>query len=32
MISDGAAGKNQSADSVSGVQLIKYEINNIPLN
>jgi metacaspase-1 len=32
MISDGAAGKNQSADSVSGVQLIKYEINNVPLN
>jgi hypothetical protein len=32
MISDGAAGKNQSAGSVSGVQLIKYEINNVPLN
>jgi hypothetical protein len=32
MISDGAAGKDQSAESVSGVQLIKYEINNVPLN
>lgn len=32
MISDGAAGKNQSANSVSGVQLIKYEINNEPIN
>ena len=32
LISDGAAGKNQSANSMSGVQLIKYEISNMPTN
>jgi hypothetical protein len=32
LISDGAAGKNQSADTMSGVQLIKYEISNMPTN
>jgi hypothetical protein len=30
LISDGAAGKNQSANSISGVQLIKYEISVNP--
>jgi hypothetical protein len=32
LISDGAAGKNQSAGSMSGIQLIKYEISNMPTN
>jgi len=32
LISDGAAGKNQSADTMSGVQLIKYQISNMPTN
>ncbi len=32
LISDGAAGKNQSANTMSGVQLIKYEISNMPAN
>lgn len=32
LISDGAAGKNQAANSMSGIQLIKYEIINLPLN
>lgn len=32
LISAGAAGKNQAANSMSGIQIIKYEIINLPLN
>jgi hypothetical protein len=32
LISEGASGKNQDAESFSGVTLIKYQVTNLPLH